>query len=497
MRPSGAVQEGDDYMVWWAELDVGLFFSRVRETDASIRCLITPLQHSSHKRLMSPILANLFTLADRERIAKALTELVHGEAALAKGSQLLADWKDSVERAFSSVIDLHTTPEPLVNLATYEAPPDEGALVWPVLARNEVNVFLADQGSGKSYVGLFLAAAIAGGLFQLLPAPFRLMQQGPVVYFDAETNKATQRRRLERICAALELQELPPVHYRTIRPPLASHGALIRGYVAQVDALFAVFDSLTFLAGGDLNSTETAVPTMNVIGECGEFCTKLAIAHYSKAGRESNNLSVLGSGAFEFKARQIWIIRKTNEEDSDHIDQAWSHKKGSDERLHRGFGMRLHFNDANTRAEFSSLSASESAFVATHTGTTQERILAAVQSTEFWRASTTDIAKLANVSENTVRRVAPTMPELRLLEQGGQGRGKTALWEVTRNGLEARPSTNGHATENPHGKPPQNPHAGFPLTTPFRGGEPPTGGSSPAAERGDFAGGGSDLDLAF
>lgn len=443
MKTSGSRTEGDDYIVEYADIDFALVFSRVRETDASIRALVTPQVLSKRGATMAPIMVNLFTLADRERLARAIAEQVYGEAGVAKGSPHLADWKDGIERAFSEVLKLHTTPEPLTDLGTYEAPADAGHLIWPLLARNEVNVFLADQGAGKSYAGLFLAAVVAGGLGDgLLPEPWRRMGSGPVIYFDAETNKATQRRRLERVCAALSLKELPHIMYRTLRPPLANYGSLIRGYVAEVGAVFAVFDSLTFLAGGDLNTTETSVPTMNVIGEAGEHCTKLAIAHHGKAGRENGaRPSALGSSAFEFKARSIWLIRKVNEEESDHIDQVWTQTKGSDERLHRGFGLRLTFNASNTEARFAELAAADSAAVATRTGSVVDKIRAALMDMDDYRADTNAIAQATRLLPQEITRAARNMADVTRIGTG-KGRGNMFVFQLRQNGTGDAPREN-------------------------------------------------------
>jgi hypothetical protein len=427
VKPSECAREGDDYLVQWDTLGLGLEFTRVRESDAAIRALATPVRLADRKRLLAPVWVNLFTLADRERVAKAITERIED-----RDAPKLAEWKDSIEHAFGAVIDLHSRPEPLLNLAEMPLPADEGELLSPVLFRNQVNVLLADQGAGKSYNGLYFAACVSAGLGDRMPEPFRLNQSGPVLYYDAETNWEAQRRRLERISAALRLPTLPNIHYRQLRPPLAQHAARIRADVAMLGAVFVVFDSLTFLAGGDLNSTEVSVPTMNTIGDAGP-CTKLALAHHGKAGRrEGERPSALGSSAFEFKARSIWLIRRESDPSANHIDQAWVWFKGNDARPHPGFGLRLRFNESNTEVAFENLTGEQSTLVGKHTGTVEDKIRSALLDTELWKANTAELARATGLNERSVRRAAQDMPDVRLVEGGGRGRGNVSVFELHR-----------------------------------------------------------------
>lgn len=437
MKPSDCVREGDDYVVSFDTLGIGLEFTRVRESDAAMRALVTPVGLSSRQRLMAPVHTNLFEIAGRERLAKAITERITGKAA-----PDLRDWKDSLERAFGAVIDKHSTPDPLRILGKEPRVPSEGYLVWPFLARNQVNVLLADQGSGKSYLGLAIAQAVSGGLRGVLPTPFRLLGHGPVIYYDAETDLNSQQERQHRLALALGLAELPDVHYRHIKPPLSNYAAVIRRDVAQLGAVLVIFDSLTFLSGGNLNDSEVAVPTMNAIGECGATTTKLCLAHHGKAGREAGaRPSVIGFSGQEFKARSLWLMRRMNEDGEGvaHIDQAWTNFKTSDDRLHRGFGLRLAFDEANTRAELRRLGMDESPWLAMQAGSAEEKIRAALMETEFWKENTTKLAKVVNLSEERVRQVCRKMPDVRMAS-GGKGRGNVAVWELH------QPSVNGPGT---------------------------------------------------
>ena len=80
MKPSGAFREGDDYIVKWDMLALALHFTRVRETDSSIRALLTPMTWPERKRILAPMMVNLFTKADRDRMAASIIERVESES---------------------------------------------------------------------------------------------------------------------------------------------------------------------------------------------------------------------------------------------------------------------------------------------------------------------------------------------------------------------------------------------------------------------------------
>jgi hypothetical protein len=78
VKPTDAIQEGDDYLVSWESMDFGMHFTRIRETDSAIRALVVPITLSERKRILAPSWVSLFTMADRDRLAKAIHERVYG-----------------------------------------------------------------------------------------------------------------------------------------------------------------------------------------------------------------------------------------------------------------------------------------------------------------------------------------------------------------------------------------------------------------------------------
>lgn len=427
MKPSESIREGDDYFVSWVALGVGLHVFRLVERETTLRGLAVPIRLVDRKRLAAPQMVNLYEGASKERLAKTIAGRIDGEQA-----PNIRDWHDSMENAFGSIIDLFTQPDPLRILGREPRQPNQGYLVWPFLARNQVNILLADQGAGKSYIGLAIAQAVSAGRTELLPEPFNLLGRGPVIYYDAETDLPAQQERQYRLAKALGLDTLPDIHYRHIRPPLSNYASVLRRDVAEIGAVLTIFDSLTFLAGGNLNDSETANPTMNAIGECGAETTKLCLAHHGKAGRESGATpSVIGFSGFEFKARSIWIVKRMNDEGEGvtHIDQAWTNRKTNDDRTHRGFGLRVAFDEDNTAAQIGRLGFDESPWLAKTAGSPEDRIRAALVETEFYKANGRELATATGLSERHIRRVIEGMTDVRRVS-GGDGRNNMSSFEL-------------------------------------------------------------------
>lgn len=470
MKPSGAIREGEDILICHAESDLALHFTRFRETDAAIRTLVTPVTIETRQRALAPMMVNLFTKSDREKLTTAICDRIEGA-----NSPLKSDWSEFVEIAFATVVDMTTTPEPLVNLADVEAPPDQGALIAPsLLLRGQINVILADQKSGKSYDVLMLAVAVATGRSDLLPTPLQLIGNGgPVIYYDSETDWTAQRRRLERVAAGLHLPRLPDIHYRRLRPPLVDRAGAMQAEIARLGAVMVIVDSLTFSTGGSLNDPEVSGPTMIAIGELGEGVTKVLTAHHAKASRSNGERpSIIGSGLFEMKARNIWLIKRESEAGEDHIDQAWSHEWINDGRQETGFGLRLSFNESNTRVTFDSISAKQSQFIAQRTGTQKERVLAAVIHTDLLKAGTRAIASATGIREENVAKYARQLIEegkLKLIE-GGRGKGQAVYAAVNADRPEQIITPNEIITRQTRSAPEPSTEINNQRPTPRRGG---------------------------
>ncbi len=306
-------EEGSEILYAWPEVGVGLTFSRLRETDSgAIRGFLSA--HSIRTEQPGPIWwaqVSLTVSTDRDRLCKKLDGF----------GRTSKEWERDIDRCFQDCAERFLRiPEPL-DLADVVAPLDTQYLIDPVAMQGQVNLLLADQGSTKSYLMLYLAVCIVADLPCIFGRP---NCSGPVIYYDWEVDEYLQRRRLEWICRGLGIAIPRGLRYQNMssRGRIMDRGSDMRQQIARLNAAAAIVDSLmsfsstgatvTFGAGGDLNAPEIAAPTVAAIGSLGDGVTKLVAAHPPKSSRRAgadDDVSVIGSGLFEFRARSIWRMQ--------------------------------------------------------------------------------------------------------------------------------------------------------------------------------------------
>jgi len=296
----------DEIRYLWRDRHVALCFTRLHETDSGrvvgFMSVVNPDRRNGNgpERLYWQAVT-LTTASDRKVVTAKLESLVK-----------TGSWEQDIDRTFMDVYERHTAvPDSVVLTGAEDKDLDVAMLIDPLLPDGQVTLLLADQGSTKSYLMLYLATCIALDCETVFGQPSR---SGPVVFFDWEVDERTANRRLGLICRGLG--KAPPKHLHYV--DMSTRGRLfdrirdMRHMVERIKPVMVIVDSLTFATGSDLNSPEYAAPTMSAIGSLGEGVVKLASAHPNKAHRNSRteDISVIGSGLFEFRARMIWHMQR-------------------------------------------------------------------------------------------------------------------------------------------------------------------------------------------
>lgn len=413
--------EADEYFYTWAEDGIGLCLSGFRETDAglikaNINVESTVPDNSGHV-YWSYI--TLSTSADRDRVWKKIHAIVPLDD---------HQWEKRIDRVFQDAARKFTeTPDPQI-LADVPLEEDAGYLFRPILPLGQVCIFMADQGVSKSYLQLYLAVCAAAGVGSIFGWPAR---EGPVIYYDWETDGPSQRRRLEWVCRGLGLRSPPRnLHYLN----MASRGRLmdrvreLRAQVARLEPVMVCVDSLTFATGADLNSTEFSGPTMTAIGSLGEGVTKVVSAHYAKQHREGpGRASVMGSGLFEFKARSLWELRRETEGGSS-FNVAMIHRKLSDGADQPPLAYRLTFDNDARAATFGAARLEDSPELEERSLSVAARIRLLVKAKPDARVDTLEVSRALGISPDDAGRNLRRMPDMVRLSDNLGGRGKPTVW---------------------------------------------------------------------
>ena len=444
-RPPEATVTADEILYAWPEEGIQCCFSRLRETDSGQVRGHIEIRSSRPNRVGDGLVLwqyiNLAGASDKDRITKRLLKAAPRDEDI---------WLHDVEVCFQEVSRLHLTVPPPHAMADMEEPTGTGYLFRPIAPRGQVCEFLADQGTTKSYLVLYLLACTAIGRESIFGMPGVI---GPSIYFDWEVDEETARRRLGWILRGMGVSTVPPNLYYV---NMSDRGKLIdrvrdmRHQIATTGAVAVGIDSLTFAVGGDLNQTEMSAPTMAAIGSLGVGVTKLICTHPPKSTRkEPGDVSAIGSAVFEFRARGIWHMQRPREYAPSFV-VSMTQNKQSDDEGHPPIFYRVSFDKSRRAVSFAMATADDEPELA-------ERVLSARAQIERYlrrktdhQANVSQIARETGIKLDTVRRTCNRMgesdgPLLRL-----SGDGNTTVWSLREPPLEVPTNGHSHMTAEDH-----------------------------------------------
>jgi len=415
----------DEIRYIWRQYHVGIAFSRLRETEAgavrgTIRAASTLPEHRENGsgRIWWSIIT-LTTASDRRTLVGKLD----------KAAPRSDSWESDIDRCFEDCYERFTkVPEP-VDLADVQLESlDTEHHLSPVLPAGQITLFLADQGSTKSYLMEYMSECTVLGCESIFGKP---RQQGPVIYFDWEVDEQVAKRRLLWICRGLGVDDIPRgLHYLNMgeRGPLLHRVRDMRYQIDRIKPVLIVIDSLTFATGGDLNTAEYAAPTMSAIGSLGAGLTKLVSAHPNKASRKATpdeDISVIGSALFEYRARAIWLMKREQARGARFMVSMKS-RKPFDGAPERPLAYRMHFDNAARAARFERGSVEDSPELRNQALPLADRIRQALRKSDL---DTTALAIACESSPATIKVICGRMEDV-LPKLSGGGRGNPTVWTL-------------------------------------------------------------------
>src|SRR5262249_31787666 len=282
---------------------------------------------------------SLTTASDRKTVVSKLDKAVPE----------YTGWETEIDRVFLDVYKRHTAvPDPVVLTGAEEGGPDTEYQFDPVLPLGQITLLLADQGSTKSYLMEYLSACTTLGCCSVFGEP---LHTGPVLYFDWEVDEQVANKRLAWICRGLGSGVPTTLHYvnMSTRGRIFDRVRDMRHMIDRIGPVLVVIDSLTFATGADLNSAEYAAPTMSAVGSLGEGVTKLVSAHPNKASRNAgaDDISVIGSSLFEYRARAIWHMKREQGPRAPRFGVSMTPRKQFDGAPQRPLAYTMEFDNVN------------------------------------------------------------------------------------------------------------------------------------------------------
>ena len=418
MKPV-VTQTEEELTYVWTDFGVGIQLTQMHLTPTG-QVKAHVVAHSLRPEMSGHIWWDIIALTGttaRKTLVSKLDKLV-------KRSE--GEWEWDIDRCFYDAYERFISVPEAVDLADVEVPSlDTEFLYRPVVPHGQVTVFVADQGSTKSYFMEYLSACTVAGQPSVFGPPTEI---SAAIYFDWEVDERVARRRLDWICRGLGLERVPRgLHYLNMsdRGRLIDRVRDMRHEIQRLDASLVLIDSLTFATGGDLNSAEFAAPTMSAIGGLGDGVTKLVSAHPTKASRNStaDDISVIGSGLFEFRARAIWLMQREKDA-QDAFNVSMKPRKPFDGMPHLTLAYRVRFDSQAHAVYFEKSRIEDSWDLSQRSLSLAERIRFALKRGS---ANTLQLAAQLDVRPETVRKECNRMADVMSLSGGG-GAGNTTVW---------------------------------------------------------------------
>jgi len=177
-------------------------------------------------------------------------------------------------------------------VAFYRKPPEwqlitpttQGAVPWlwtDWIPANQTTVLYGDGDSGKSLLALSLALCALAKLPLAGEWPIAYMES--VLYVDYESTAEEHSHRLALLARALEVPTVEGLHHLQAARPVPELGEVIRAQQQRTKAGLVILDSLGAACAGEPESALAAISALNTLRQLGPTCTRLVLAHVSKA----------------------------------------------------------------------------------------------------------------------------------------------------------------------------------------------------------------------
>ncbi len=410
-------RDGDEFLFTWPQYQLAIGVARLRETASGINAELT-----IESGILGPLhwgALNLTSTSQRETLVRKL-EKRYGTP---------PQWEAIIERICRESAKAFRQGAPIVALRPV-APTATRELVEKLLPLGETTVLFGDGGSGKSYLGLAVALALATGT--PLPAGLRPTQRTRTLLLDYETTEDEHQERLHDLIAGLGIDYTEGIFYRSMVRSVVDEAPLLRTEIARLDIGAVIVDSLapaTVSAEGIDSWHTTAIRTFNVLRSFGP-ATRLVIAHVSKAEADHRSGATRSFGSVFNRnlARSEWEVRPAEDDDPNALTIGLYHRKANRGRRHPPIGLRFEFQDGVIRLRSQDIADHPDLLARTSiTYRIREKLLAGAKTSQ-------EIATDVNADEATVARTLRRLKgQGKVVELDDHRDGNRKLW-----GLPAR-----------------------------------------------------------
>jgi hypothetical protein len=331
--PAEVSRDGDDFTYTWVPLGLEVRATRLRDGGEGVH---GEIGISLDGRPLHWGRANLASLSAREGLVTKLNRI-----------RPKIPWRDILEEVCRETAEQLRAGAPTVQLVPARGTV-ERRLVDKLLLDGETNVVFSDGGAGKSFLALAIAVAVATG--KPLPAGLTPRRSGPVLYLDWESIEAEHQERLAGLLSGLGVSAPVPIFYRRMVGALADEAPTLRAEVARCGAVLVIADSLGPACGAEPEGADAAIRALNALRSIAP--ARLVLAHVSKLHADQKGATrPFGSVYVMNLPRNVWELRKGEEDEGDTLTIGAYHRKTNRGRLLPPFALRFEFGENGTRLQ--------------------------------------------------------------------------------------------------------------------------------------------------
>jgi len=266
------------------------------------------------------------------------------------------DWGQIIDQISYKIQEMARAGEPVQELWTHNEVKAPEFLLEPILIKGLPTVIFGEKGVLKSSLSLLFCACL------ILPwqdnplglsAPVKSIK---TLYLDWEADNEVIQWTAKKLQNGLGLPSFP-IYYRRCALPLADDIEQIQNHIVNTGAEVVIIDSLGAAAGGDelgksspATSFYAALRRLNI--------TSLIIGQTSK-DTEAKKKTIYGSTFFEYYARNIFELVKSDEVGDNEADVALFHRRFNLGGLRKPLGFRMTFSDSEIKVESKPVSVRE------------------------------------------------------------------------------------------------------------------------------------------
>lgn len=289
-RPGG-------HLFKWADVGVSISLERLREHHDSVTAEFWAMQGKDNAHLYGGVRFNMVTPTGRKGITSALQARRNG-----------LDWGGMIEQVCVYTIKKYREQESLTHIGDMTHDTELRFLLNPLLPLGVTTLFFGYGDLGKTTLVYALGLLIQSDTPSLNLHP----AQANVLLLDWETNREIADKSLQALHAGMDLPGAPHFAYRRCRRPLTEFVEDVKADVQRGDIGLVIVDSFTKACGGERETKENALPTLNAIDSLGT--TNIVITHRPK-GEDGKSKGAYGSVYIENDVRQAFRVEGERTED--------------------------------------------------------------------------------------------------------------------------------------------------------------------------------------